>query len=187
MEKETFFDSDLLDAYLEMCLGTLALRLPEIQAILCSEKYRKNAAVKSSYSHTKEDMIINIAKVIKDIANEGLKGSKKLRSAFTQVNRIFLISMWDILLGTKTYSMIYNNEDVQFLRHIRNGCAHHNKFKLDKKTSEELSTKPAKWRNKNISASLNGTPVIPNFLMDGDVPLLLYDINKKYFINCLAP
>jgi len=170
---EVFLTPEIVDAYLEMCLGVAVLRIPDIQTD--SRKY-PTFGITSSYSDEKKDLIIRVDLVLKEIQKEGLKGPKKLRMAFTQINRIFLIAMWDVLKTTKTYSKISTEKEIQFLYHIRNGCAHHNKFYIRGKIKH-----PAQWRDKKIVESMNGSPVIPDFLLDGDVYLLLHDINNKYF------
>ena len=171
---EKFFEKSIVETYAEMCLGAMILRTPETQKIV---KYKyPNQAIKSSYIHLSKDLIICGNKLVSKIANEGLEGSNKLRSAFTQINRIFVIAMWGMLYNTKKYKEICKKPDIQFFRHIRNGCAHNGKFKIDSHLKY-----PAKWRNKKIFFNLNGTTIFPDFLADGDVYLLLYDINEKYF------
>jgi len=170
---EVFLTPEIVDAYLEMCLGTAVLRYPAVQAAC---RKCRTLKITSSYADEMKDLTIPIDLVLKGIQKEGFHGSKKLRMAFTQVNRIFLIAMWDVLKTTETYSKISTEKEIQFLRHIRNGCAHHNKFDIREKIEH-----PAQWRDKKIVESMNGSPVIPDFLFDGDVYLLLHDINNRYF------
>jgi hypothetical protein len=65
---------------------------------------------------------------------------------------------------------------IQFFRHIRNGCAHENRFNITSPL-----TKPASWRDKRIAVTLHKTPVIPDFLADGDAFLLISDVDAEYF------
>jgi hypothetical protein len=101
--------------------------------------------------------------------------------------------MWDILLNHEKYPKICNEPEVQFFRHVRNGCAHDNKFYFksyfDKKT-QKLVEEPrykSEWRDKKITQDLKGRPVLGRLveegalLMDGDSILLVYDINNHYF------
>lgn len=171
---EKFLEKSILDAYAEMCLGAMALRTPEVQRVV-KDKYPR-AAITSSYSDLSKDLIILARKLIRAIAAEGLKGPERLRNTFTQINRIFVIAMWDVLRNTQTYQSISTEPDIQFFRHIRNGCAHNGKFKIDSPLEHR-----AKWRDKEIVFKLNGTTIFPDFLFDGDVYLLLHDINEKYF------
>lgn len=171
---EKFFEDTIVDAYAEMCLGAMALRTPDVQEVV-KDKY-PTAGIKSSYTNLSKDLVISTRKLIRAIAAEGLRESKKLRNAFTQINRIFVIAMWDILCNTNTYKKISTKPDIQFFSHIRNGCAHNGKFKIDSPPKH-----PAKWRDKEIVFKMNGTSIFPDFLLDGDVYLLLHDINDKYF------
>ena len=107
---------ETIDAYLEMILGIMALRIPQIQDFLISNF--PEASVKSSYPH--KDLIVKVANLLNDFKKEGLKDVKSLQSSFKRVNRIFLLAMWDILLGHKNYDHICNEPEVQFFRHIRN-------------------------------------------------------------------
>lgn len=168
---ETFLTNEMFDTYLEMCLGALALRTREIQEIL-PVRYPE-PAIASSYKD--QDLIMNVRNIIKKIKDQGWSESESLRRAFTEINKIFLISNWEILKQTTTYNAVDKNPDIQFYRHIRNGCAHDNIFNFD-----ELKY-PAEWRDKIITSALKGTPVIPDFIKDGDPLILLVDITNKYY------
>lgn len=114
-------------------------------------------------------------KMIAQIRDQGLTKPKNLRSEFTQINIVFLISAWDLLTETKTYNSIATEPEIQFFRHVRNGCSHDNQFNFD------ALKHPAKWRDKEITTALKGQTVFPDFIKDGDPLLLLLDINNKYF------
>jgi hypothetical protein len=117
---------------------------------------------------------LKVTNIIGEIKAQGLIAPKNLRTAFSEINKIFLVSAWEILKDTKTYNAIATKPDIQFLRHVRNGCAH-NKFNFT-----DLKH-PAKWRDKKITMALIGTAVFPSFIKDGDPILLLIDINNKYY------
>lgn len=162
--------NNIVDAYLEMCLGAAALRTPEAQTVLEAHgKFR----IASSYST--QDPTINVPSLLKEIRSQGTHNSATLRGIFTQINRVFLIAMWDMLRDTTEYGRIATHPMIQFFRHIRNGCAHGNHFNI-----KTPITEPAVWRTKKIEDSLHGATVIPDFLGDGDALLLVKDIDEKY-------
>lgn len=68
-----------------------------------------------------------------------------------------------------------NEPIVQFFRHIRNGCAHNNKFYFKGKNTLALK---AEWRRKIIDTSLAGQTVINDFFKEGDFGHLLEDLSK---------
>ena len=165
--------NDMVDAYLEMCLGVAALRIPAVNSALSPYQ---TFGIKSSYTHQKEDPIIQIGAVLREVSAQGIQGPLNLRNSFTQVNRVFLLAMWDMLIGTQKYQSIATEPLIQFFRHIRNGCAHTNSF-----TITSPLTKPASWRDKTITVALHGSTVIPDFLADGDALLLVRDVDGQYF------
>lgn len=162
---------ETVDAYLEMILGIMILRIPQIQDFLITNF--PEASVKSSYQH--EDLIIKVVDILNNFKKEGLKDVKSLQNSFRQVNRMFLLAMWDILFSHKTYDSIANKAEIQFFRHIRNGCAHNNKLNF------ATIDKVAKWRDKEITNLDKNKNVFPDILKDGDPILLIIDINNKYF------
>ena len=162
---------EIIDAYLEMILGIMTLRIQQVQDFLIPNF--PEASVKSSYNH--EDLIIDVVGLLNNFKNEGLKEVKSLQNSFRQVNKIFLLAMWDTLTSHKTYDGIANEPEIQFFRHIRNGCGHNNQLNF------AAIEKPAKWRDKEITDSDKDKNVFPDMLRDGDPILLVMDINNKFF------
>jgi hypothetical protein len=71
---------------------------------------------------------------------------------------------------------------IQFLRHIRNGCFHGNRFNIEDPAKKGKKWREAKWRGKEITLALNGKRVFRAsfeeaelFLNWGDAILLLSD------------
>jgi hypothetical protein len=89
--------------------------------------------------------------------------------------------MWDILTDTSTFKHVSDEPDIQFFRHIRNGCAHGNQLNFKR------LAKPACWRDKTIRQSDAGRTVFPDILKEGDPFLLLLDVNNKYFRHIDMP
>jgi len=87
---------------------------------------------------------------------------------------LFCITVFEILKEDSRYQQVSEQPVIQFLRHIRNGCAHNNKFYL--KHGEPRY--PAKFRSKTIEKSLQGREVLFSYLSPGDIPYLLEDVSK---------
>lgn len=170
-QKEKYLTADMYSAYLEMALGVMSLRLTPIQKFLVDRV--GEASITSSYP--KETIGLRIEKIVADISRQGLVGPKNLRSTFTHLNSVFLISMWSLLIETKTYDQISKDPIIQFFRHVRNACAHSGRFNFT-----ELP-RPAKWRDKEITLAQRDLELFPRFLMDGDVVLLTLEVNQTYF------
>ncbi len=68
------------------------------------------------------------------------------------------------------------NEDLEFLRHIRNACGHGNRFNFKGREP----TNPAKLKQLEITKELNGWgPVLFEFITPGDVVLLLDTVTRR--------
>jgi len=174
--------NDLLDSYADICTGTFYIRVPEILGLL--DKY-PTIGLKSSYTHEKKDMIINAKKVVLDIHKEGRKASPTLRNTMDQIGKIFLIWTKDIVFDKISMRQdLIDSEIIQYLIHMRNGCAHNNCFNIisSKIDSAGNLKKKAMWREKEIIPSLNGSIVVPDFMKDGDIFNLIIDL-QEYLIK----
>jgi len=155
---------ELLDAYAEIVTAIMYIRVPGI--IKLADRY-PTIGIKSSYSDEKKDTIINTKSVLDAIIREGNKSPKNLRNVMTQVARIFILSVWDMLKNMEEYPRLERDEIVQFTRHIRNGVAHNNKFDINSTVIDKV-----------IEARLDNSVVIPDFLKDGDVYYLIHDLEE---------
>ena len=159
---------ELIGAYLEMMLGIFSLRLPAVQAVLQTHP--------SSFS-------INTSMPGIGIMFDGGDMTRVMQSpsapalaiAVGQVSRMFVAAMWDTLTAQGKYPSIATEPEIQFLRHLRNACAHDGRFNFT-----ELKH-PAQWRGKQITMTEAGTIALPGFLADGDLMLLMLDIDERYF------
>ena len=84
------------------------------------------------------------------------------------------IIIFEILKNSKFNKIMNRSEIFQFSKHIRNGCAHNNKFYFKKPLS-----KPIVWNGYQIDNSLKGKEVVPSFLWIGGMMLLARDIIKE--------
>jgi hypothetical protein len=167
-----FLTTEVIDAYLEMVLGIMCLRIENVQDFLITNF--PTAAVISSYPG--ENLNIDVKRILNEFKKEGLKDVKSLQKSFKQVNKIFLIAMWDIIFNHQSYPKICVEPEVQFLRRIRNACAH-----TDGKITDSIDKK-AKWREIEITNSDKDKDVFTEILKKPADPLLLIiDINNKFF------
>lgn len=77
---------------------------------------------------------------------------------------------------------------LQYMRHVRNGCFHKNRFNLRKPPKHPTAINPCdppKWRMSVLQddASVSGQPVLGKYLNSGDVPILLADIAEILTID----
>jgi len=84
---------------------------------------------------------------------------------------------WKTLQNEIDVGPKHTSSAVQFLRHIRNGCAHGNHFDIRDKAPMRL----ALWSGVNITKDDDGNPVLYTFIDAGDVFHLLNDVFWELF------
>ena len=94
------------------------------------------------------------------------------RTGFLRPAMVDVVVMSWKMLENEAKADSNHSPTVQFLRHIRNGCAHGNRFDIRGKDPIKL----AEWKGVQITKALNGTPVLYTFLDAGDVFTLLNDV-----------
>ncbi len=169
----SFLTRPLIDAYLETCVALIVLRIPEVQDLVSASL--PEAVVSTSYAADHENLIINVRGMFESMRAEGLGNVGTLQHSFRQTNCIFLGAMWDTLKQHRRFGEIKTEPVVEFLIHVRNASSHGGRLNFG-----ELRH-PAKWRDKEITESMSGTPVFPDLLQDGDPILLVIDINNDFF------
>ena len=112
---------------------------------------------------------------------------EQMKSKFSSVQDAVRILSQQLVISCYASVEDENNKspEFEFFRHLRNGCAHGNKFKFisykDKK-SHKIVNEPsrlAKWNGLEITRSLEKTEIIFAFLAPGDILKLLKDISEK--------
>lgn len=97
------------------------------------------------------------------------------------LSKALVILMYDFLVASKYNSMINTDNNIQFLRYIRNGAAHNNQFNMkdrdgDWKLGEE---EIIKWHNKKINRKIHGKKVFPGFINLTEILLLANEISER--------
>jgi len=174
---ETYLTLEHFDTYIELVFSIMCVRHPKLHKSILD--IVPGVTVSSSYiiDGDKQNLCIPADGIINGFREEGLTDVESLKRGFLHVNSMFLVSMWANLTSTECYEYICKEQDVQFFRHIRNGCSHGNRLNFNNLNHS------AKWRDKTISESDTGKAVFPDVLKEGDPFLLLLDINNKYFKN----
>ena len=133
-------------------------------------------------SCTVSERLIKIDKsILTIIQNEGFHQETPLFSkTLTDYYRILVVAVKDIIWEEPDFKNIVQTDILQFLRHIRNACAHQNNFFFGRGRERENTLKglPVTWRNKVINVSLENTPLFMSFLGPGDLFMLLSDISS---------
>ncbi len=141
-----------------------------------------------SYAHIIElDCSVTTQKIKVDksilglIEKEGFNGPTPVFSQ-TLVNfyRVFTIAVKDIIWEESYFQPLLQNSELQFLKHLRNGCAHNNKFFWGngKQRQDTIQKLPVSWRGKVIKEKLEGTKLYMDFMKPGDIFFLLFDISN---------
>ncbi len=127
------------------------------------------------------DKSIKIDKSILNLVKQ--EGFNKTTPLFSKslINffRVFTIAVKDVIWEEADFKRLLNKPELQFLRHLRNACAHNNKFywgngRLREKT---LKSFPTIWRGKKINKEIEGKSLFFEFLTPGDLFILLADIS----------
>ena len=111
---------------------------------------------------------------------------KLMNTNLKTIPKITLILSQQLVISC--YEIVKDKNDgspeFEFFRHLRNGCAHNNKFNFatSKKANKltKVPSKPAKWRNFKITRSLNGKKVIFGFIAPGDILEFLCEMSERF-------
>ena len=181
MNDARFITKEIIDAYIEMSFSILSVRFPPLHDHLLNLLPGVQITSSCKINGKTQDLNIPTPSMIDGYKKDGLEAPKLLRASFTQVNSMFIIAMWAVFVEMDQFKDISKEPDVQFFRHVRNGCAHGNCLNFKRLDHE------AKWRDKILGAEHRETPVFPNLLKDGDPILMMTDINNRYFTPIELP
>ena len=115
----------------------------------------------------------------------GNKATSKLNILDQMIfmGKAMAILIYDYLSFSKYNTQINSLEEFRFLKFIRNGAAHYNKFNLkDENGDWKLTEKEViKWKNKEITRQLHNSTVFNDFISLFEIFLL-----AKHFSNKLV-
>lgn len=105
----------------------------------------------------------------------------KILNSSIVIGKAMAITMYELLKSSEYYKKLKQLEEFNFLKHIRNGAAHNNRFHFknnqDRWTLKEKDK--IKWRDNEISIKLQGTKVFNDFISFTLVYILAYDFSEK--------
>ena len=87
--------------------------------------------------------------------------------------RQMALHLWEIIISSKFQKKLAKKEIFRFVKHIRNGAAHNNRFHFKKSIDH-----PVVWRNKVVDNSLSKKEVFPGFMGAADLIILISDISE---------
>lgn len=107
--------------------------------------------------------------------------SMNLLDGMIFIGKSMTVLMYDALVTSKYNSNINKSENFKFLRFIRNGVAHHNKFNLKDEEGEWKigEYECIKWRDKKITRELHGKKVLNDFIGIFNVIFLALDFSEE--------
>lgn len=94
--------------------------------------------------------------------------------AFNQHGRLVAIALFNVLESSTYNKSISKTEIFRFVKHLRNGAAHHNKFNFDGKI-----IKDTEWRGKVVRQDDEGNQVFGKFISLQDLLILINDVSDK--------
>lgn len=175
-----FHDSfnDLLDTFRNIMASMIWLKASVEQAENYFEQFPYVVTIPCSVV----DYEIKIDKtILKLVKSEGFNKKTPLFSqSLFNFYRVFTIAIKDIIWNDSSFQKKLQNDELEFLRHLRNASAHGNRFYWgdEKSRGRTISRLPVFWRGKQIEAKLENTAVYIDFMKPGDIFLLLSDISK---------
>jgi hypothetical protein len=89
-------------------------------------------------------------------------------------SRLLTVLLYDLLFDKNYYNKINKTEIFKFVKHLRNGSAHNNKFNFEGKAIKEVE-----WRGKIIKECEEGKQVFGRFIYLPDLLILVNDISDK--------
>lgn len=124
----------------------------------------------------------NKATNLKIEKNGNIATSKlNILNEMTLMGKAMAILTYDFLSLSKYNAKINQDNEFQFLRHIRNGAAHYNKFNLKDEDGvwKIEEGKIIEWNGKQISRELHGKEVFNGFISIFDIFILAKHFSDK--------
>lgn len=165
---------DIENIFWFFILSNKALSLPNTQDIL-----KKDVNFLSMLEKYNKWVCLSI-----EIKNDGTHTSKmNIKDQMVFIGKAMTILTYDYLLFSKYNAQINNLGEFKFLKFIRNGAAHYNKFNLKDETGNWKLKKDeiVKWKDKEISIKLHDAVVFNEFIGMFEIFLL-----SKYFSDKLT-
>lgn len=119
--------------------------------------------------------------ILRIIGQEGFNAPTPMYTK-TLINfyRVITLALKDMIWEESAFQPFLQNEELQFLRHLRNASAHNNQFfwGQGRQRTNTIQRLPISWRSKIIDENLEGTKLYMDFMKPGDIFMLLSDISS---------
>lgn len=170
---------DIDDFFWFYLLSNAVLADPDVQNLI-KTKNVNNAGTYFSSMLNRYNKWVNLQTEI-DHINKKYSTKMNLLNSSIIVGKIMAISVHELLLSSKYYSDIKNLEEFKFLKHIRNGAAHNNRFDFKNKWSKWTlkDNEVIKWQNQKIDKGLQGKTVFNDFISFSGIFLLANYFSEK--------
>jgi len=159
-------------------LSVRTLSDPEIQEILKTKNSKTGGyeSFNNMLDKFNESTKLNIQKT-GDITTSKLNILNEM--VFT--GKAMVIMTYDFLVASSYNTAINQDNEFKFLRYIRNGAAHYNKFNLKDEVGgwKIREDEIIEWNNKKISRALQGQEVFNNFISIFDIFILAQHFSEK--------
>ncbi|MFC1609007.1 hypothetical protein ACFL2R_02760 [Patescibacteria group bacterium] len=108
------------------------------------------------------------------VSEESGKVRASFGEAFNQHGRLMVIALFDVLSNSRYNKKINRTEIFKFVKHLRNGSSHKNKFNFEGKAIKDVE-----WRGKMVTQSEEGKDLFGRFIHLPDLLILINDISNE--------
>ena len=166
-----------------VALGMMCM--PELQQAFVEGNPQILLAAKGKYGNH-DAMVFETKKATEQFNKEmsinksGEKIEAKLRMPLQGEARKMIIYLYDLLENSAYYPCLQRKDGFEFLRHLRNGAAHDNKFDFKGHMNNSLNEPitEIQWREMKITQDMENTEVFDLFIAPADLIVLISDISK---------
>jgi hypothetical protein len=165
---------DIEEIFWFFILSHKALTHPSVQNIIKKEKDPNIISMLDKYNRWVDPKI-------KSTGVNKFNVTANLSGSMVFFGKAMAILTYDFLSASKYNTRINRDEEFQFLRHVRNGAAHNNKFNLkniDGSWKIEKN-KVIKWNKLEIKRDLQGKTVFNDFIALPSIFLLAENFSER--------
>lgn len=151
---------------------------PEIQSLLKQKNNMQDGYQNFNFMLEKINNALNLKIENRDgVSNTQMNILKEM----VFMGKAMSILTYDFLSSSKYYNQINKDNNFKFLRYIRNGAAHNNKFNLkDENGDWKIGEKEfIEWNDKKINRELQGKEVFNGFISVFEIFLLVESFSDR--------
>lgn len=109
----------------------------------------------------------------------GGKVECNIKELLIQQGRLTVIALFNFLESSKYNKEINKGELFRFVKHLRNGASHNNRFNFTTSEMDKLKSEEVCWRGKIINHALQKKKVFGSFIYLSDLVVLIGDISEE--------